>query len=454
MKKLLLVGLLGAVGFILLLVAALFALPYITNLERVRNEVATAASITLQRPVTMTRLSLQALPGPGLLIDDLTITERNGVPILNVDQLIIEVKLGPILQRNLVVDRIVIERPQVNLTRNPDGSLNLPVPPPTAGPSLLDTFAQYGLPPLTLALDKVELADGEITIRDKAGPNRSPLLHAQGLDVALDDVSLTTVLAKSGGASPASFLLSRLTAEGTMTLREVLYQQAIKVENIRGTLAVKDGVVRLNDVSLSLFGGKGNGQLAAHMHGVPPRYESNLTMESLHMDQVFTALQMAPALVSGTVFLQETLVTRGTTPDDFLRGLTGVARFEIKDGTIRKMETLGKILSVLNLKRLFSGTLPDMSREGMPFDTISGNLRFKNGVMTTDDLKLDGPVVDVAVKGSVSLPDREIAMVATAMGMDFDVQGPAEDPTVSSRAMKGITEGIGSLLEKGLGLFR
>jgi uncharacterized protein YhdP len=274
------------------------------------------------------------------------------------------------------------------------------------------------------------------------------------LDVALDDVSLTTVLAKSGGTSPASFLLSRLTAEGTMTLREVLYQQAIKVENIRGTLAVKDGVVRLNDVSLSLFGGKGNGQLAAHMHGVPPRYESNLTMESLHMDQVFTALQMAPALVSGTVFLQETLVTRGTTPDDFLRGLTGVARFEIKDGTIRKMETLGKILSVLNLKRLFSGTLPDMSREGMPFDTISGNLRFKNGVMTTDDLKLDGPVVDVAVKGSVSLPDREIAMVATAMGMDFDVQGPAEDPTVSSRAMKGITEGIGSLLEKGLGLFR
>ena len=190
------------------------------------------------------------------------------------------------------------------------------------------------------------------------------------------------------------------------------------------------------------------------MDRVPPRYESNLTMESLQMGQVFTALQMAPALVSGTAFLQETLVTRGTTPDDFMRGLTGVARFEIKDGTIRKMDAFGKILTTLNFKRLFSGTLPDMSKEGVPFDRIAGTLRFKNGVVTTDDLKLDSSIVDVDVKGSVSLPDRKVAMVATAMGMDFDVQGSAEDPTVSSHAMKGIKEGFGSLLEKGLGLFR
>ncbi len=450
MKNLLVLAAIGLVGSVLFLVVILMALPYITNLERVRNEVATAASIALQRPVTLTRLSLQAIPSPGLLLDDLTITERNGAPILTVDQLTIEVELRPLLQRNLVVDRIVIERPQVDVTRNPDGSLNFPVLPLT----LLDTLAHYGLPPLTLALDEVQVEDGEVVIRDKASPNRPPFLYAQGLDVALEDIALTAVLAKPGNAPAASFLLSRLTAEGTMTLHEVLYRQAIKVENIRATLAINDGVVRLDDISLSLFGGKGSGQLAAHMNRAPPRYESNLMMESLQMDQVFTALQMVPALVSGTMLLEGTLVMRGTTPDDFTRSLTGVTRFEIKDGTIRKMETLGKILTVLNLKRLFSSTLPDLSREGMPFDLISGTLLFRNGIMTTDNLKLDSPVVDVDVKGSVSLPDRKVAMVATAMGMDFDVQGPAADPTVSSRAVKGLKEGISNLLEKGMGLFR
>lgn len=74
--------------------------------------------------------------------------------------------------------------------------------------------------------------------------------------------------------------------------------------------------------------------------------------------------------------------------------------------------------------------------------------------MTTDDLKLQNAVLDADVKGTFNLPDKQIKMVVSALGMDFDVQGLAEDPTVSSRAMKGIKEGIGSLLEKGLGLFR
>lgn len=450
MKRLLLLG----SGFLVLVTAVLLALPYLTNFETVRSQVATIAATTLRRPVSLSRLSLQAIPAPGLIIDDLAITERNGAPIVTVDKLIIEVELRPLLQQHLVVDRIVLESPQVHLTRNPDGSLNLPTPPSTASPSFLDTFTQHGLPPLTLALDQFQLEDGAVTIRNKAGPMRAPFLQVQGLDVSLDNVSLTTAPAKPASAPVASLLLSRLTAEGTMTLREVLYQQTVRVENIQGALAVENGVVRLNDVSLSLFGGQGNGQFAAHMNRVPPRYESNLTLEALRMDQVSTALQIAPVLVSGTMFLRETLVTRGTTSEDFMHGLTGVARFEIKDGTIRKMEMLGKILSVLNLKRLFTGTLPDMSREGMPFDTISGSLRFKNGIMTIDDCRLDSPVMDVDIKGSANLPDRKLNLVASALGADFDVQGSVDNPDVSSRAMKGLKEGVGSLVEKGLGLFR
>ena len=155
------------------------------------------------------------------------------------------------------------------------------------------------------------------------------------------------------------------------------------------------------------------------------------------MGHLYTALGMPPGLISGTASIQQTIATLGTTPDEFLRGLTGTARFEIKNGTVRKMETLGRILMVLNFKRLFTGRLPDMSREGLPFDRITGTFRFKNGRMTTNDLTLKGPALDVVLKGTVRLRDGQVAMVATALGMDFDVKGPADDPTVTYRSMKG-----------------
>lgn len=448
MRKLLL----GIVGLMALVAVVLLALPYITNLGAIRAQAATAASAVLQRPVTITRLSLRAVPSPGLQIEGLDITEKNGVPIVAIEQLITEVKLAPLLQRTLVVDRIIVNRPLVNLTRNPDGSLNLPLPSPSAKPPPAGRPAEDGAPPLTLALEETRVENGEVTIKERHMPGAPPLLYLQGLDLTLQNVSLAPPDARSGAGAPAA--LGRLTASGTLAARTVA-ARTIRAENLRTDLSIKNGVARLDNLSLSLFGGRGSGRLMADMSRAPQRMESNIKLEALRAEKILHAVEPAsPAAISGTVSFQEALTMHGTSPDEIMRTLTGTARFEINDGTIRKMETLGKILSMLNLKRLLTGAFPDISREGMPFDKISGTMQFKNGLMTTDDLALHGPSIDVAVKGSVSLPDRRLNLVASALGTDFDVQGPAENPQVSSRAVKGIKESAGSLLEKGLGLFR
>lgn len=327
--------LLGIVGFLALAVVVLWALPYITNLGAVRAQAATAASEALQRPVTINRLSLRAIPSPGVQIEGLGITEKDGAPIVTVDRIITEVKLAPLFQRKLVVDRIIVTRPRLTLTRNPDGSLNLPLPPPSAKPPPPGPPTGDGAPPLTLALEETRVENGEVTIRERRQQSGPPLLRLEKFNIALNDVSV-----------------------------------------------------------------------------------------------------------------------HGKTPDDFKRSLTGTARLEVKEGFIGKMETLGKILSLLNVKRMFSGKTPDLSREGITIDGLRGTFRFKNGLMTTDDLKLQSAVLDADVKGTFNLPDNQVKMVVSALGLDFDVQGSADNPTVSSRAAKGIQEGVGNLLEKGLGLFR
>ena len=332
MKKLLLVG---VVGFVALVVTVLLALPYITNLTTVRDKITTTASQALQHPVTINRLSLRAVPNPALQIEDFGIAERDSSPIVKVDTIIFEVKLGPLLQRKIDVARILIGRPRITLTRNADGSLNLPLPPPAPAATPPKPPAEGGVPQLDLALRDVRIENGEVTIRERQQQSGPPLLYLQKLNVALND-------------------------------------------------------------------------MAVH----------------------------------------------GKTPDDFKRSLTGTARLEVKEGSIGKFDTLAKILSLLNVTQLLSGKPPDLSREGIAIDSLAGTLRFKNGLMTTDDLKLQSAVLNAAVKGTYNLPDRHMKMVVSAAGMDFDVQGSTDNPNVSSRAMKGLQEGASGLVEKGLGLFR
>ncbi len=326
MRKLLI----GIAGLMALPVVVLLALPYITNLTAVRDRVTMTASATLQHPVTIAHLSLRALPRPGLQIEDLSITERDGLPIVNVKKIVVEVELGPLLQRRLVVARILVGEPRISLLRNADASLNLPLPAsaPVATP-------ESGGQPFDIFLEDVRVENGELTVRERQKQREPPLLHVRKVHAVLSDLSV-----------------------------------------------------------------------------------------------------------------------HGKTKDDFNRSLTGTVRMEAKEGAIGNVHILTQILSLLKVTQVLGGKIPDLSRVSIPIESLAGTFRFKNGLMTTNDLTLKSPVLDAAFKGTFNVPDKQMKMVATAMGIDFDVQGSAADPSVSLHTMKGLREGIGGLIEKGLGLFR
>jgi uncharacterized protein involved in outer membrane biogenesis len=447
----LLVGIAGLAALLLLIFAVLLALPYLTNLETIRTQVAAGASDALQSQVTLKRLSLRAIPRPGVQIEGLGIAERNGTPLATVDRLIVEVSWEPLIRQQLLINRIVLAQPKITLTRNADGSLILPVPvgaPTSPAPS---APSGGGLPPLALALEEARIENGEVVILDRGRTGDPPFVRVAGLDAVLYKVSLAP--APAAGTTKDSGVLPGLAAQGRLEVREGQFQN-VKMEDFRAAFTLRNGLARMDGIAVKLLGGTGSGTALADFSKEVPQYETNLTLESLQMDRLYAAMGRLPGLISGAISAQEAITARGLTPDDFTRSLTGSVRFAIKDGSIRKMDALGKILSVLNVRRMLSGKPPDIAREGVPFDRITGTLQFKNGLMTTDDLKLQSPVLNAVVKGTFNLPDNQMKLVVSALGTDFDVVGVAGNPTVSSRAAKGLQEGVGGLLEKGLGLFR
>lgn len=110
----------GLAGVVLLIVILLFALPFLTNLDTIRGQVATIASESLHRPVTLQRLSLRAIPRPGFQIERLGIADRDGAPLATVGTILLEVKPIPLLRREIIVDRVIIKQPVITLTRFAD----------------------------------------------------------------------------------------------------------------------------------------------------------------------------------------------------------------------------------------------------------------------------------------------------------------------------------------------
>jgi uncharacterized protein YhdP len=67
---------------------------------------------------------------------------------------------------------------------------------------------------------------------------------------------------------------------------------------------------------------------------------------------------------------------------------------------------LGKLLSVLSLQtipRRLTLDFSDLSNPGYSFDTFKGNFAIKNGVMSTSDSYIDGPVAYASMKGDLDV---------------------------------------------------
>ncbi|MDA8389400.1 MAG: AsmA family protein [Gammaproteobacteria bacterium] len=120
MKKRLLLAF-GVIAVVL--VGALLALPELINVNAVKDRVVSALSAATGRHITIARMRLTVFPWLGVRIDGAAIANAPGFgtqPLATVDDAVVEVKLLPLLDKRLVIRRVVLTRLTLNLeTRGP-----------------------------------------------------------------------------------------------------------------------------------------------------------------------------------------------------------------------------------------------------------------------------------------------------------------------------------------------
>lgn len=197
----------GVIVAIIIVAVAVFALTFDVN--KYHGLIQSQLEQKLGRKVTLGNMSLGIFP-PRFRVQDLTITDdpnfSKNKPFLQAQELDVSVKLLPLLRKEVEVSSLNVQRPSVELIKNPQGIWNFSTiganpqatppatgtsqpapakptqkPAPTAGtnPSPTENKEQQ------LSLGELAITDGQIAITDEQ--SRKPRTVYDHIDVSLKD---------------------------------------------------------------------------------------------------------------------------------------------------------------------------------------------------------------------------------------------------------------------------
>ncbi|PLX96785.1 MAG: hypothetical protein C0622_14055 [Desulfuromonas sp.] len=193
----------------------------------------------------------------------------------------------------------------------------------------------------------------------------------------------------------------------------------------------------------------------------------------LHQD-----LFQSHGLIDGT--LDGDFYLEGNTKDGhFWHTARGGIHMEVFDGVLRKFRTLASVFSVLNISQIFTGSLPDMDKEGMPFALMEGSVRVGDGQLRTDDLKITSEAMNLSLVGTQSLVDDKLDFVMGVMPLRavdkvltkipiagwlfggenealvtalFEIKGTSKEPEVEAIPFESLSKAVGGFFKRAFNL--
>lgn len=130
-------------------------------------------------------------------------------------------------------------------------------------------------------------------------------------------------------------------------------------------------------------------------------------LEVGNAEKLLERLRLPDAVRRGEGTIEGELRWTGSPLAFDLPSLAGNVKVDFGKGQFKKLEPgVGRLLGVLSLQSLprrITLDFRDIFSEGFAFDGITGEARIGKGVMTTDDLRIQGPAAKVLLAGRVDL---------------------------------------------------
>jgi len=431
--------LIGLGILIVLLVAAILALPFIIDLNKYQDQYKPLIEEALNRKVVLKDIRLTIWPRIGARVAGFAVLDDpafGATPFTSLTSLDVGVKLMPLLSGKVEVEEITIRDPVITVIKNKNGVLNISTIG-RAGAKLPKTPSRAPIPstegPLKilalLTVDRVSIVSGKLTYRDLSAAKpteyvlqdiqlllqsirlgQTPSIHFATLvqpfnmpvtlDGSFGPLKETTDIDAINlrfGLGKTDFTITGKTVgqNGTVTISSPVINTAnlpmtlplnkpVAITDLKIAAEVKGQEAKLNNLSFQLFDGQitGQGQLIAGSDAPP--FNSTMTIQGLQLGPALDTVAATHVSISGTAGADLALQGRGFSMPDLTKSLEGTSHVAVKDGKIEGVNLLQEAVSILKV----AGISLDHA-QATAFSTIETDLAIKQGIINVQHLLMD-----------------------------------------------------------------
>lgn len=273
--------------------------------------------------------------------------------------------------------------------------------------------------PLRASLDDSTLT-GWAEVRDFAGPNAAFDLELDGIDVDRylpppaegEDEGQSEPAGTPGGAAAAGAelipveILRPLVLDGEIRVGEITVSGA-RLSTLSASITADDGRLRVHPLTASLYEGSYQGDLRIDATDEPAVVDVNERLSGIQAGPLLGDLAGFDRLLGqGDFSLQAT--TRAGTVDQLLETLNGEASFRFADGQIRGINIARTLRTAM--ARLQGDDAAGDAEEtpSTDFTQLDGSVRIEGGVVRSDNLALDSPLLRIRGSGDANLVRQEL----------------------------------------------
>ena len=135
-----------------------------------------------------------------------------------------------------------------------------------------------------------------------------------------------------------------------------------------------------------------------------------MTIEGPGLGQAIAGIGFGDSIVGGTLDFKGAFTWPSPIMSLDLERLSGDAELTILDGVLNNVEPgSGRyvgLFSISALPRRLALDFSDMVVKGMEFSKIDGSFRINEGVLYTQDMKMEGPAATIRIRGKTGIPER------------------------------------------------
>jgi hypothetical protein len=174
---------------------------------------------------------------------------------------------------------------------------------------------------------------------------------------------------------------------------------------VRAFIAISPGSIRLNRAEASICGIGLTGNLEFRKKHVS--FDLEAEAEDKQVEETLSCFKTKDHHITGSFNLLADISGSGMV-DDFPRVLNGSFEFTALNGQINRMQSMAKILELINNTEVFRGKYPGFGNEGLKYNSISLNGDLLKGVLSVREGVMDGTIMEMAAEGSADLAQGDL----------------------------------------------